>query len=343
MALVLLGSLPISVQADSDTLNVDYAGWHLASNGVDVDKVALSFDVNLSGKYEIIVKLMDNAKSVVSRGNRIITNLDKKDKVIIDLSDAPVAIIYYIGVTVEKLPVPPGGGDYWEEPTCKTYLSGKINREGIITETVTAKSCDKRFRLIIEEGTTVLTDEGRPLAWIIMKGKMRNPPEPPENANVISLFYEFKPSGATFEPSATLEYHYKINEIPEGISEKDLVIVYWDADASKWVKLKCIVNTETQTIIAKLAHFTTFAVFGYKMVIPPVISLPPEPEPPAPPEPAPPEPEPEPILPEPEPEPTRPVIPEKPNWPLIIGAIVAGVLIISGLSYFLIKRRRRAH
>ena len=334
MALILLGSLPISTKADSDAINVDYVGWYLANNGVDVGKVALSFDNNLSGKYEITVELMDNDKNVVSQGSRTITKLDKEDKVIIDLTDAPVEIVYYIEVTIKSLPVSTDDGGYWEEPTCKTYLSGKINREGVITENVTAESCDKRFRLIIEEGTTALTNEGKPLSWIIMKGKMRNSPEPPEDANVISLFYEFKPSGATFTPPATLEYHYSINQIPENVDEKDLVIVYWNEDVNEWVKLQCIVDTETKTITAKLAHFTAFAVFSYEVATPPVILPPPEPEP-TPPEstpPAPPEPE--------EPELSVPPAPsEETNWPLI-GEIIAGALIVSGISYFVIKRRR---
>jgi len=106
VALVLFGSLPISsAKAGPDALNVDYIGWCLADIDT-VDKVALSFNVNLKSKHEIIVKLMDNDGKVVSTGNLIVTNLKKKDKAIIDLSDAPIAIVYYIGVTVKKLPAP---------------------------------------------------------------------------------------------------------------------------------------------------------------------------------------------------------------------------------------------
>lgn len=122
IALVLLGSLSTTVQADSNALNVDYVGWYLGDIDT-VDKVALSFDVNFIGEHEVIVELMDNDKRVVSTGNLIITNLDKKDKVIIDLTEVSPEIVYYIKVAVKKLPVPSaGGGGYWGEPAALVIL-----------------------------------------------------------------------------------------------------------------------------------------------------------------------------------------------------------------------------
>jgi len=258
---------------------------------------------------------------------------------------------FTINYKLVGVPPPSAGEGYWEEPTChRTYLSGK---------TVIAKSIDKQFQLIIEEGTVVLTRDDKPLSWIEMC-KVKNSSEPPEDTNVISLFYNFKPDGATFDPPAILEYHYELDEIPENVDEEDLVIVLWDADAGEWIELECTVNTETQTITAKVKHFTVFAIFGYEAVTLPVVpTVPPkktEPVPSSPKPPGPPEPpestpsvSPGPSSPEPEtpvpsvPQETSPLIEpvgetEEINWFLIVGIIV-GLLVFSGIAYFIRRKR----
>ena len=353
VVLILLGSSPIPVQADSG-LNVDYVGWYLAVNGVDVDKVALSFDVNLAGKYEIVVELMDNDKRVVSTGNRIVTNLDKKDKVIIDLSDAPVALVYYIGVTVKKLPTAPGE----DGPSIyylKTDLFGlvknyRISYSGEMQKAIEATSEDGMLTISIPKSTIVLDKDGKRLKTLKVAVD-ESPPLPPEDAHIIGLAYNFGPSRATFDPALTLTWRYDPEVLPERVEEENLVLAYYDQEAGRWVEIKCLVDTVNNIITASINHFTTFAIIGYEVVSPPVIPPPePEPTPPEKPEPVTPEPveptptpvEPTPVSPEVEPEPVTPVTPEKPNWPLIIGVIIAGVLISSGIHYYYF-RKRRAH
>ena len=386
IALVLLGSLPASVQADSGAIDLELGGegatsWQIAGvypgqsgtktvtlhnagnadgfvtiwisdieetdfagDGAWLDDYVL-FGIScneLSTNLSLPVTIHELPQDASGQPNYLKINHLGRGKTVTliwqwnFLSEAGNeaqgdSFLFTINYMLEGFPAPKE--DHVKEPTCKTYLLGKIDGEGVITENVTAKSCDKRFWLIIKEGTTALTDEDRPLSWIIMKGKMRNPPEPPEDANVISLFYDFKPSGATFDPPATLEYRYETNKIPEGVSEEDLVIAYWDATASEWVELTCACNTETKTITAKLAHFTAFSVFGYEVktvVLPAMLS---------------PEPEPEPALPEPEPAPQEPesILPVSADkfGSLLTWQTIVIFALLAFIIYLLFRRRKQ--
>ena len=100
---------------------------------------------------------------------------------------------------------------------------------------------------------------------------MDEPPPTPEDAHVIGLVYDFGPKEATFDPPVTLTISYDPSLIPEGVNEEDLVIAYYDEDTSKWIELDSIVDTQTKTISAKVSHFTSFAILGYKAVVPPVL------------------------------------------------------------------------
>jgi len=261
---------------------------------------------------------------------------------------------FTINYKLEGIPPPTQG--YWEPQAGTTYFSDSINWKGVITKTVIAESFDKKCRLIIEKGITALTRSRDPLSWVRMS-EMVNPPAPPKDAHIIGILYDFQPSGATFDPPATLEYHYETDEIPEGVDEGSLVIAFWDAAAGQWVNLDCLVDTATRTITAKLAHFTVFGIFGYQATVPPVIPpvtptptiTPVPPVIPVPPKPIPTVP---PITPVPSvPLPPKPETPTETatplilsvgetNWPLV-GGTIAGVLVFAGIGYLIRKKRVR--
>ena len=93
--------------------------------------------------------------------------------------------------------------------------------------------------------------------------EMEEPPASPEDASVIGLVYDFGPDDATFDPPVTLTISYDPAEMPEGFSEENLAIAYWDADAGEWVVLEdCSVDPATHTISAPVSHFTPFTVLA---------------------------------------------------------------------------------
>ena len=92
---------------------------------------------------------------------------------------------------------------------------------------------------------------------------MSDPPDPPEESHRIGLAYDLGPDGATFDPPAELTFTYDPDDIPADVDEEDLVVALWDEEAGEWVDLECTVDPETNTITAKVSHFTAFSVIAY--------------------------------------------------------------------------------
>ncbi len=160
-------------------------------------------------------------------------------------------------------------------PTIETNLFGEvasfpISEEGEIQETIEATSEDEMLTLAIEEGTIALDIEGEPLETL-ESAIDETPPDPPEDAHVIGLAYDFGPDGATFEPALTFPWSYDPDVLPEGEAEEDLFIAYYDEDAGEWVELDGVVDTENNLITTSVPHFTTFTIIGVVTPLPPVI------------------------------------------------------------------------
>jgi hypothetical protein len=153
---------------------------------------------------------------------------------------------------------PSGGGG---PPPSGNDISSFVNSKGIVTKTITAKSFDNTCQLTLEKGITANTRKGTPLYYITM-AEMHKILPPCEDCAFVGLVYDFRPSGATFDPPATLIINYGPSDLPEGVSEENLVIAYWDDEAGEWVKLDSTVDTETNTITAKVSHFTAFTVLA---------------------------------------------------------------------------------
>ncbi|MBA7481168.1 hypothetical protein ES707_16638 [subsurface metagenome] len=165
------------------------------------------------------------------------------------------------------------GGAYTPPPapTIDTDLFGtegsfETDSDGKIQETIEATSEDGNLTITIPKDTVALDIEGEPLDTLEVAVD-ESPPDPPEDAHVIGLAYDFGPNGATFDPAITLEYTYDPDALPEGVD--DLVLAYYDEATGEWVELDCVVDTENNTITASVAHFTTFAIIGRVTVVAP--------------------------------------------------------------------------
>ena len=179
-------------------------------------------------------------------------------------------------VTVTAQPafgVPPARGGGWPGvaacPAGQVSTAGRVTGAGLVIRTFVIESFDKRFCLILEKGTVVLTPDGIcPRCIGINIDEMRTFPSPPEGAHVIGTMYDVVPDGTTFTPPATLKYSYDPNDIPEGIAEESLVIAYYDEAIGEWIKLDCVVYTEANIIMAEASHLTAFAVLSYEPAVP---------------------------------------------------------------------------
>ena len=159
---------------------------------------------------------------------------------------------------------PSGGGGFGPSAPSPgtTDVSDYVDKDGVFTEDVTAESEDGNCRITIDEGTTGLTEDGRPLSEISIT-PMEKPPLPPDSANIIGLVYDIEPDGATFDPPITLCFSYDPDLVPEGVAEENLVIAMWDEEAGEWVNLDSTVNPATNTICVSLSHLTPFTVLAY--------------------------------------------------------------------------------
>ena len=137
-----------------------------------------------------------------------------------------------------------------------------VTTEGKFTKDVTAKSEDSKVELTISKNTIGKKKGGQPLRTITII-EMEEPSAPPENSEIIDLTYDLSPDGATFDPPIILTFTYDPDDIPEGVTEENLIIALWDEEAGEWVNLVATVDPETNTITAKVSHFTAFTVIAY--------------------------------------------------------------------------------
>jgi len=221
-------------------------------------------------------------------------------------------------------------------------VSAVVDDQGVFTGDVTTESDDGNVELAVDKDTVGKTAEGDPVseigvtevatpapaagAWGGLESTVNTAADTVSTSldsfskyavvvqnQVVGSTYELEPSGATFDPPITVTFDYDPADIPEGISEEDLVISRW----------------EEKEVVAP-------PVVEPPVVEPPVVE-PPVVEPPVvePPVVEPPVVEP-PVVEPPVEEPAQPV-----NWGLI-GGIIAAVIVIGLLVYFLWWRRRTA-
>lgn len=154
-----------------------------------------------------------------------------------------------------------GGGGVFEPYPGVTILTGNIDGNGVMTGDVIAGSFDECCWLTIKRGTKVLNKFGHAVSLITML-KLDSPPPLPEGSNSIGIYRDHGPSGATFEPCATLTCCYDEELLPEGFDENNLVIAMWDKATGKWVILGSTVDTEKDEVSAQVCHFTPFAILA---------------------------------------------------------------------------------
>ena len=182
------------------------------------------------------------------------------------------SLSFTINYMLEEFP-PTGGGEEGDgappPPTHYTIETSMVGIEGIfpigrsgeILETIEATSADGMLTVNIPKGTIAKDKDGKRLKSL-QAAVNESPPQPPGNAYIIALAYNFGPAGATFSPAITLTWSYAPDALPEGVAEEDLVIAYYKEEVGEWVELDSTVDTETKTITAKVSHFTTLVIIG---------------------------------------------------------------------------------
>jgi hypothetical protein len=77
---------------------------------------------------------------------------------------------------------------------------------------------------------------------------------------MVSLAYDFQPSGAIFNRPATATFSYDPTLIPMGVAATSLQISCFDNTESSWIAVPATVDPTSHTISAQITHFTAYAI-----------------------------------------------------------------------------------
>ena len=82
---------------------------------------------------------------------------------------------------------------------------------------------------------------------------------PPEGAELAGPLFFFGPSGLQFDEPVTITVPYDPDQVPDGVSETDLVVLRYDEGEGSWTALiPSVVDTGNHTVSAQTDHFSGF-------------------------------------------------------------------------------------
>ena len=136
-------------------------------------------------------------------------------------------------------------------------------------EDVEALSYDDKVKVFLKMGTEVKNAQGSFVTSIVIE-KLTSPLSATTNAEIVGSVYDIGPSGATFDPPITITFSYDPNNLPEGVSEQDLALAWFDKTASEWKLLEdSVVDTSKRDVTAHISHFTPYAIIIHQKPTPP--------------------------------------------------------------------------
>jgi hypothetical protein len=137
--------------------------------------------------------------------------------------------------------------------------SWTLNSNGVVQQAVHLNSTDNKITINIPAGTTALNRYGEPLDEIDMITTNVSPA--PDDGRFVVAAFDFGPDRATFNPGITIALKYAPDMIPEGESESDLVIAFYNEITDKWEYINSsVVDSSANTISFTVKHFTIFTI-----------------------------------------------------------------------------------
>ncbi len=187
-----------------------------------------------------------------------LTILRQNGFAVVDITDNAVLVDVYYHVMIVK-------DESMEEMSRYSFYMARseqiilpIDSNGVLEEEIRLVTEDGDAELIIPAGT-IVTKEGQPfsdLEFEVVDKKF----EDLSNTVVIGQVAYQGTDGVYFDPEATITIRYKQEEIPPGVVEEDLVIMWYDKERDFWKALPTEVDTINKLVKAPLSHFTEVAV-----------------------------------------------------------------------------------
>jgi hypothetical protein len=78
--------------------------------------------------------------------------------------------------------------------------------------------------------------------------------------NVANKIFRLGPEGAIFTTPIKLSIRYDPNLLPEGVTEDDLTIVYYDEEQNRWVAVETSINKNNKVATAEIYHFSLYSL-----------------------------------------------------------------------------------
>jgi hypothetical protein len=141
-----------------------------------------------------------------------------------------------------------------------------LSSTGLLGTATTLGSPDGKVQLSLNANTTV-TIQGQSLTVTATS----TPPAPPSNVKLINA-YDFGPNNTTFNPTITMTLKYDTASLPQGVTESNLYIAFWNGAA--WTESPSTANTQNKIVSTQVSHFTIFALLGKTSQAPPPPSAP---------------------------------------------------------------------
>lgn len=163
---------------------------------------------------------------------------------------------------------PPAPAPDFDVNMMGAVTSWSVDDDGVLLENVIVCSEELGVGFFMHQGTQVLDAEGNPLFAIYFELE----PDPIQMSAPYFIYsgYNFTPSGASFNPPAEMTVTYDEEALPQGASEDDLFIAYYDDELAEYVELLSEVDTEANEVTAEVSHFTLFVLAG--VVTPPELT-----------------------------------------------------------------------
>ena len=140
----------------------------------------------------------------------------------------------------------------------------KINIENQLAVKSALVNAESSFSLNLSDATLVLEPGSVDNRQEISVSQLRNIDKAPLGSALINMTpekaaYRFLPDGLQFKKEVKIALKYDKKLLPEGYSEKDIQIFFFDIDKKSWTSVPTDhINEETATITSSTTHFTDY-------------------------------------------------------------------------------------
>jgi len=138
--------------------------------------------------------------------------------------------------------------------------SFQVDNEGALLNTVEVSSPDGSIGIVLEKGTAVSDNEGKPLESFSVQVESK-PFAMPVGIQFVSPVYKLEPEGAEIEPSYNITFSYDGTELPAEAEESDLLVGYNDGNDWYGVRYKKV-NTEEKSVTTRINETGYLAIIA---------------------------------------------------------------------------------